>query len=207
MYGPVSLDELAVHKRKVADVRTWLTDVLSGKTRKRLLLLKGPAGSGKTTTMSLLSKELDIDVHEWKNPTGSMSTSDSFISATAQFEDFVGRTGTFGSLAFDKQAPATQTASPSSQTGRKQQLVLVEEFPNTFTRTSSAVQSFRSSVLNYLAANTQSATAFFSSQADPEQLVTPIVMIISETLLSTNTAAADSFTAHRLLGPEILTHS
>jgi cell cycle checkpoint protein len=31
-------------------------------------------------------------------------------------------------------------------------------------------------------------------------------MIISETLLSTNTAAADSFTAHRLLGPEILTH-
>ncbi|RAQ99010.1 cell cycle checkpoint protein rad17 [Stemphylium lycopersici] len=205
-YGPVSLDELAVHKRKVADVRTWLTDVLGGKTRKRLLLLKGPAGSGKTTTMSLLSKELDVDVHEWKNPTGSMSTSDSFVSATAQFEDFVGRTGTFGSLAFDRQAPATQTASPSSQNGRKQQLVLVEEFPNTFTRTSSAVKSFRSSILNYLAANTQSATAFFSSQANSEQSVTPIVMIISETLLSTNTAAADSFTAHRLLGPEILTH-
>jgi cell cycle checkpoint protein len=34
-----------------------------------------------------------------------------------------------------------------------------------------------------------------------------MVLIISETLLSTNTAAADSFTAHRLLGPEILNHS
>jgi cell cycle checkpoint protein len=195
-----------VHKRKVADVRTWLTDVFAGKTRKRLLLLKGPAGSGKTTTMALLSKELDIDVHEWKNPTGSMSTSEHLVSVTAQFEDFVGRTGTFGSLAFDTQVPAAQTASPATQSDRKQQLVLVEEFPNTFTRTSSAVQSFRSSVLKYLAANTQSATAFFSSQVDSAHSVTPIVMIISETLLSTNTAAADSFTAHRLLGPEILTH-
>ncbi|CAO2656773.1 Nn.00g055760.m01.CDS01 [Neocucurbitaria sp. VM-36] len=205
-YGPASLDELAVHKKKVADIRTWLTDVFCGRQRKRLLLLKGPAGSGKTTTMSLLAKELGIDVHEWKNPTGSMSTSDSFVSATAQFEDFVGRTGTFGSLTFDAPSQAPQQAVPSSQTGRQKQLVLVEEFPNTFTRTSSAVQSFRSSVLNYLAANTQSATTFFSGQVDPEQSVTPIVMIISETLLSTNTAAADSFTAHRLLGPEILTH-
>lgn len=205
-YGPVSLDELAVHKRKVAEVRTWLTDVLGAKARKRLLLLKGPAGSGKTTTVSLLSKELDIDVHEWKNPTGSMSTADGLSSATAQFDDFVGRTGTFGSLAFDSQVPAAQPASSSSRTGRKQQLILVEEFPNTFTRTSSAVQSFRSSILKYLAATTQSATAFFSGQVDPDQSVTPIVMIISETLLSTNTAAADSFTAHRLLGPEILTH-
>ncbi|KAL1794649.1 hypothetical protein ACET3X_006465 [Alternaria dauci] len=205
-YGPVSLDELAVHKKKVADVRTWLADVFGGKSRKRLLLLKGPAGSGKTTTMSLLSKELDVEIHEWKNPIGSMSTSDSLVSATAQFEDFVGRTGTFGSLAFDTPTTSVQSASPSSQAGRRKQLVLVEEFPNTFTRTSTAVQSFRSSVLNYLAANTQSATAFFSTQVDSEQPVTPIVMIISETLLSTNTAAADSFTAHRLLGPEILTH-
>ncbi|KAF1830210.1 Rad17-domain-containing protein [Decorospora gaudefroyi] len=205
-YGPVSIEELAVHKRKVADVRTWLTDVFSGRSRKRLLLLKGPAGSGKTTTMSLLSKELEIHMHEWKNPTGSMSTPENFASATAQFEDFVRRTGTFGSLVFDGPAPVAQTASPSSQNGAQKQLVLVEEFPNTFTRTSSAVQSFRSSVLNYLAANTQSATAFFSSRGDPQQSVTPMVMIISETLLSTNTAAADSFTAHRLLGPEILTH-
>ncbi|KAI8940087.1 hypothetical protein NX059_003805 [Plenodomus lindquistii] len=205
-YGPVSLEELAVHKRKVADVRSWLTDVFGGKSRKRVLLLKGPAGSGKTTTMVLLSRELGIAMHEWKNPTGSMSTSEHFVSATAQFEDFVGRTGTFGTLSFDGPTQSSQHATSSSSSSRQKQLVLVEEFPNTFTRTSTAVQSFRSSILNYLAANTQSATAFFSSQAETEHSVTPIVMIISETLLSTNTAAADSFTAHRLLGPEILTH-
>jgi cell cycle checkpoint protein len=205
-YGPASLDELAVHKKKVGDVRTWLTDVFSGRGRKRLLLVKGPAGSGKTTTMALLAKDLGIDMHEWKNPTNSMSTSDSFVSATAQFDDFVGRTGAFGTLAFDTPSQAPQQASPAEQSSRQKQLVLVEEFPNTFARASSVVQSFRSSVLNYLAANTLSATAFFSGQADSDLSVTPMVMIISETLLSTNTAAADSFTAHRLLGPEILTH-
>ncbi|OAL55748.1 Rad17-domain-containing protein [Pyrenochaeta sp. DS3sAY3a] len=205
-YGPASLDELAVHKKKVADVRTWLADVFAGRERKRLLVLKGPAGSGKTTTMNLISKELGIEMHEWKNPTGSMSTSEVLVSATAQFEDFVGRTGTFGTLAFDGPSQPMQQTSSVAPVGRQKQLILVEEFPNTFTRTSSAVQSFRTSLLHYLAANTQSATAFFSTQVNPEQSVTPIVMIISETLLSTNTAAADSFTAHRLLGPEILTH-
>jgi len=35
----------------------------------------------------------------------------------------------------------------------------------------------------------------------------PVVIIISETLLSSSTALADSFTAHRLLGPEILNHA
>ncbi|KAF2869246.1 Rad17 cell cycle checkpoint protein-domain-containing protein [Massariosphaeria phaeospora] len=206
-FGPVSLDELAVHKKKVSDVRSWLLDVFNGKERKRLLLLKGPAGSGKTATMRLLSQDLGLDMHEWKNPTRSTSSTDGFASVTAQFHDFVGRTGTFGSLTFDVPAQSSQLqAPPSTRSSRHKQLILVEEFPNTFARASSAVQSFRTAVLTYLAANTPSATAFFSANASAEQQVTPIVMIISETLLSTNTAAADSFTAHRLLGAEILAH-
>ncbi|KAF2739266.1 Rad17-domain-containing protein [Polyplosphaeria fusca] len=205
-YGPVTIDELAVHKKKVSDVRSWLSNVFSGQERKRLLLLKGPAGSGKTTTISLLSKELGIELQEWKNPVSSTSSSEGFVSVTAQFQDFVGRTGAFGSLAFDEPSQSRQSQPTPPTQSRQRQLILVEEFPNTFTRASSTVQSFRSSVLHYLAANTPSATTFFSSKPDTDQQVTPIVMIVSETLLSTNTAAADSFTAHRLLGPEILTH-
>lgn len=33
-YAPDDLDELAVHKKKVADVRAWLSNVLAGKDRK-----------------------------------------------------------------------------------------------------------------------------------------------------------------------------
>jgi len=32
-YGPINIEELAVHKRKVADVQTWLMNVLSGRQR------------------------------------------------------------------------------------------------------------------------------------------------------------------------------
>ena len=38
-FAPTSLDELAVHKKKVADVRGWLADVLNGRARKVRSLL------------------------------------------------------------------------------------------------------------------------------------------------------------------------
>ncbi|KAI5298646.1 Ubiquitin fusion degradation protein 4, partial [Ascosphaera pollenicola] len=67
-YPPVNMEELAVHKRKVSDVQRWLTDVFTGRNRQRVLVLRGPAGSGKTTTVSLLSKVLGYEVIEWRQP-------------------------------------------------------------------------------------------------------------------------------------------
>ncbi|KAL1627027.1 RFC checkpoint protein Rad17 [Diplodia seriata] len=201
-YSPVNLDELAVHKRKVADVRAWLTNVLAGRERKRLLVLKGAAGTAKTTTVNLLAKDVGFEINEWKNPMGSDFTSDAFVSLSAQFEDFMGRSK-FGSLDFGSSEGTSSENPPSNDTGK--QIVLIEEFPNTFTRSSAALQSFRSTIEQYLSSSVPPLGAMFtrSVNAPPP---TPIVMIISETLLSTNTAAADSFTAHRLLGPEISNH-
>jgi cell cycle checkpoint protein len=82
--------------------------------------------------------------------------------------------------------------------------MLVEEFPNTFVRSSAGLTGFRNAVLQFLAAGTPALGGFGGgSSAEP---VTPVVMVISETLLTTTSASADSFTAHRLLGPEILRH-
>ncbi|KAL1853260.1 RFC checkpoint protein Rad17 [Diaporthe australafricana] len=210
-FGPVNLDELVVHKKKVADVRKWLDDVLSGRMRQRLLVLKGSAGTGKTTTIQLLSKEAGFEILEWRNPTGSTGTSQGFQSASAQFEEFMGRGGKFGQLDLDdddNSAPSSvKTARGTSQGSQEvdqKRVILIEEFPNTFMRSGSALTSFRRIVMQCLANSTPSLAAF--GQNGPSDPIIPIVMIISETLLTTTSASADSFTAHRLLGPEILRH-
>ncbi|KAI3398313.1 hypothetical protein diail_9536 [Diaporthe ilicicola] len=210
-FGPVNLDELVVHKKKVADVRKWLDDVLSGRMRQRLLVLKGSAGTGKTTTVQLLAKEAGFEILEWRNPTGSTGTTQGFQSASAQFEEFMGRGGKFGQLDLDdddSSAPSTVKtaagASRGSQEVDQKRVILIEEFPNTFMRSGSALTSFRRIVMQCLANSTPSLAAF--GQPGLSEPIIPIVMIISETLLTTTSASADSFTAHRLLGPEILRH-
>ena len=204
-FAPVALEDLAVHKKKVQDVRSWLATVIAGKEPKSLLILKGPAGSGKTTTLTLLAKELECSVQEWRNPNHQAVSEEGYVSMAAQFEDFVLRAGTFGALDVAGQGTRTLEAAKNLHHERKE-VIVIEEFPNTFTRTSSVVQNFRNSVSQYLYATTPSLTSFFSRNDSQWSRVTPIVMIISETLLSTATASADSFTAHRLLGPDILTH-
>ncbi|KAJ4474014.1 Rad17 cell cycle checkpoint protein-domain-containing protein [Lentinula edodes] len=83
MYEPRSEAELAVHVRKVENVRNWLRESLeggpSGKLRKyrRVLVLTGPAGTAKSSTIRVLSQELKFEIIEWKS-----STSESFTNAT-----------------------------------------------------------------------------------------------------------------------------
>lgn len=210
-FGPLNLEELVVHKKKVADVRRWLDDVLSGRMRQRLLVLKGSAGTGKTTTMQLLAKDMGFEILEWRNPTGTLGPAEGHgpQSASAQFEEFMGRGRKFGQLEFDEDdSPRTSSKASGltqdSQDDGRSRVILVEEFPNTFMRAGSALTSFRRTVLQYLANNTPSLASFgHNSATEP---IIPVVMVISETLLTTTSASADSFTAHRLLGVEILGH-
>ncbi|KAK4131770.1 hypothetical protein BT67DRAFT_485581 [Trichocladium antarcticum] len=213
-FGPVGLDELAVHKRKVLDVRRWLDEVFSGRLGQRLLVLKGPAGSGKTTTLRLLARDMRCEVLEWKNPASSFGiTGYGYQSAAVQFEEFLGRGGKFGQLDVESEEegtpppPAPLSSAPlgnGTDKGSDRRLILVEEFPNTFMRSSAGLVAFRNAIEQFLAANTPApGGSGYSHHAEP---ITPIVMVISETLLTTTSASADSFTAHRLLGPEILRH-
>ncbi|KAK4197051.1 Rad17 cell cycle checkpoint protein-domain-containing protein [Triangularia verruculosa] len=210
-YGPVNLEELAVHKKKVSDVRKWIEDVYGGRLRQRLLILKGAAGTGKTTTLRLLAQDLKCEVLEWRNPNNSFGAiGQAYQSAASQFEEFLGRGGKFGQLDVEEEEEQDMAAPPPPpiQTGNQgsgKRLILLEEFPNTFVRSSVGLVSFRNAIIQYLAANMPAMVGWGRSSlsADP---ITPIVMVISETLLTTASASADSFTAHRLLGPEILRH-
>lgn len=208
-FGPVNLTELAVHTRKVADVRRWLQQVMSGQMRQRLLILKGAAGTGKTTTIQLLAKDMGFEILEWRNAGSTLGSTQGNQSASAQFEEFLGRGRKFGQLDLDGE-DASQASNKGSgmeldrSDDYRQRVILIEEFPNTFMRSGNALTSFRKTVLQYLANNTPSLAAFGQHVAAGP--VIPVVMVISETLLTTTSASADSFTAHRLLGPEILRH-
>lgn len=94
-YEPQSLQDLAVHKRKVDDVRKWLGEAFDEKVRskhrvglpfallcskpwlyddamtQRLLILTGPAGSAKTATLRVLAREMDFDIVEYKDNTNT----------------------------------------------------------------------------------------------------------------------------------------
>lgn len=209
-YGPNNLEELAVHMKKVSDVRSWLENVLHGQDRKRVLILKGPSGAGKTATVSTLARVMHFELSYWKNPVGSEFSSEGCSSTSTQFEDFLGRSGRFNALSFaDRAGNEYATPSPTAATkdeATKQKVVLLEEFPNTFMSSSSALRSFRSSILEYLAINTPSMAAMLSRPSGASAIVTPIVIVITEIRLTSSTPASDSFTAHRLLGSDILNH-
>lgn len=193
-FAPTSVSELAVHKRKVDDVRGWLRSAFAAR-RNKALIVKGPAGAGKTSTLKLLAEELGVEILEWSNPAGKDYV-DSAQALSAQFEDFIARSGRSSSLSLvqDLEDVALSSVRETRPEPLENQILLIEEFPSTFSKTSPALQSFRSAIAQHLV-----------SRGNITKTI-PLVMIISETLMSTNTAASDSFTTHRLLGPELSIH-
>lgn len=64
-------DDLSIHPKKLADVENWFSEAfnpLNPKLAKyrRVLVLSGPAGAGKTAVVRMLAKEKDAEVIEWK---------------------------------------------------------------------------------------------------------------------------------------------
>ncbi|KAJ5827784.1 hypothetical protein N7447_004547 [Penicillium robsamsonii] len=197
-FAPANLGELAVHKKKVSDVQHWLEDAFSGRRSERLLVLRGPAGSGKTTTVSLLSDSLGYDVVEWKNPPVSEFGAHDYQSVSTHFEEFLGRGTKFGGLDLET---ASELDPQKYKKPRDQRILLIEEFPTVLGRASSALTAFRTSLQRYLAASANDQARDMSGPNHP-----PIVIIMSETLLGSASSTSDNLTVHRLLGPTIYNH-
>ncbi|RAL06880.1 putative cell cycle checkpoint protein Rad17 [Aspergillus homomorphus CBS 101889] len=197
-FGPTNLSELAVHKRKVSDVRDWLNNALDG-TGKRLLVLRGPAGSGKTATVSVLSETLGFDILEWRNPTASNAVTNVHSSIASQFGDFLERGNELPGLELDGRSGSSQSQSAGNESySQQRRIIVVEEFPS-LTAQSSSLLVFRLAVQRYLA-----ITALARNMS--AQSCSPVVMIISETLLDSGSSFPDNITAHRLLGSAICNH-
>ena len=164
-------------------------------------MLKGPSGSGKTATLRLLAKEMKSELIEWQNPVGTSFENEGFISLAAQFDEFLSRTVNFQGLDLSNTEKIEPLGDSQPVQRQSRMIVMIEDFPNTFSSGSSALLNFRDSILRYLADSTPSPL----SRAKKEQ-ITPVVMIITETHMSSSSDRSESFTIGRLLGRQLIQH-
>ncbi|XP_071337822.1 cell cycle checkpoint protein RAD17 isoform X2 [Trachinotus anak] len=131
-YFPRSQAELAVHKKKIEEVETWMR-AHTNSAKGGILLLMGPSGCGKTATVHVLCRELGLRIHEWINPTNLEPYSSSqhewrtngfsCASQVVQFQEFLLRANKYNCL---------RMAGDGGGGDRK--LILVEDLPNQFYR-------------------------------------------------------------------------
>ncbi|KAM5264382.1 LOW QUALITY PROTEIN: cell cycle checkpoint protein RAD17 [Ctenodactylus gundi] len=142
-YKPETQHELAVHKKKIEEVENWLKAKVLEEQQKKggsILLITGPPGCGKSTTIKILSKEYGIEVQEWINPVlpdfqkddfKKMLNSESsfymfpYQSQIAVFKEFLLRATKYNKL---------QMLGDDLRTDKK--IILVEDLPNQFYRDS-----------------------------------------------------------------------
>ncbi|XP_036259718.1 cell cycle checkpoint protein RAD17 isoform X1 [Molothrus ater] len=140
-YRPESQNDLAVQKKKIEEVETWLKMHIVQRQPKQsgsVLLLTGPPGCGKTATLQILARDLGLQVQEWTNPLsldftkedlrnmfGHDSNFHTFPSQAqaALFQDFLLRANKYNKL---------QMLGESSENDKK--LILIEDIPNQFYR-------------------------------------------------------------------------
>uniref|UniRef100_A0A672LSY4 Cell cycle checkpoint protein RAD17-like n=1 Tax=Sinocyclocheilus grahami TaxID=75366 RepID=A0A672LSY4_SINGR len=141
MYAPQSQAELAVHKKKVEEVESWLrVNLDKSKKGGAILLLTGPSGCGKTATVRVLAKDLGFQIQEWSNPstTSQYKAEDLFTQSfdpDSRFNSFHGssQTGLFQEFLLRANKYSRLQMSGEKVT-EDRKIILIEEFPNQFYR-------------------------------------------------------------------------
>lgn len=114
--APKVASDLAVQQKKLNEISEWLK-CRTNNCRPATLVLTGPSGCGKATTIKLLAKEHGFDVTEWITPMDEPFDENNIpMRQGDKFEGFVIRTTRYGSLL--------------SKSGRR--LLIVKEFPNAY---------------------------------------------------------------------------
>ncbi|KAG8967515.1 Cell cycle checkpoint protein rad17 [Tulasnella sp. 425] len=215
LFAPESEEDLAVHKRKVEDVRRWLVDALDG--GHRTLALNGPAGVGKTATIRVLAKELGVELVEWRN--GMEMTSRATVrtptatrnyeSLSLKFQTFLERASSYHTLPFtstqisssfslsssEPKSTPTGKVSPmpppppatSPRQGGRRQLILVEDLPNIIHQ--STRESFHVTLTSFANAAETPEWASVDPPTDVHLVHGPPILISSLTI--SNAVAAD----------------
>ncbi|KAL1820591.1 hypothetical protein ACET3Z_015460 [Daucus carota] len=128
-YRPQSLEELAVHKKKVEEVRKWFEERLNRAKQENYnhaLLITGQTGIGKSETVRVIASHLGAILCEWKTPTPTIwqehvHNSGSGIRYTSkldEFENFVERVRKYGLI-----------PSSDRKGSQKTHILLIDDLP------------------------------------------------------------------------------
>ncbi|CAM8985511.1 unnamed protein product [Rhodiola kirilowii] len=110
-YKPRCLDELAVHKKKVEEVKMWFQERLrpcKDVCLNKVLVITGQAGIGKSSTINMVASHFGAKVCEWTTPTPTLWQEHMHMSGSGmrytskldEFENFVERMRKYGPLSF-----------------------------------------------------------------------------------------------------------
>ncbi|GAV04430.1 hypothetical protein RvY_14705 [Ramazzottius varieornatus] len=121
-HSPQNKSELAVNPRKIAEVEAWMKDA---QNNGKLLVLTGPAGSGRSATVKAIAKEAKVKLSEWKSSTYAPFDKDTeertyYEPQDVQFDHFLHSSNRRSVMEDAAEATAT--------------IVLLEELPESYAR-------------------------------------------------------------------------
>ncbi|XP_062216222.1 cell cycle checkpoint protein RAD17-like isoform X2 [Phragmites australis] len=129
-YKPRSSAELAVHKKKVEDVKKWLEEKLNAPKHTVggwTLALTGQTGVGKSATVKAIASDLGADLCEWTTPVPTLwaehvhaNSGLRYISKLEEFENFVEKIRKYSLL-----------CPTSNRSQRKLIIILIDDIPVT----------------------------------------------------------------------------
>ncbi|PRP76722.1 hypothetical protein PROFUN_14818 [Planoprotostelium fungivorum] len=67
-HEPREISQCVVQPDKINELRDWMQKHLRREPARRVLLVHGPSGTGKTVMIKLLAKELNFSLSEWTEP-------------------------------------------------------------------------------------------------------------------------------------------
>ncbi|CCH43096.1 Checkpoint protein [Wickerhamomyces ciferrii] len=116
-YTPKTVNQVALHNKKLKEVKEDIEQMVKGSSDLRLLVLSGPAGASKSTIASCLGKELVPEVrHSSKDQNNDYvleyTNDNASGSSITQFSEFL--------------------MSAKYRMGKNLSLILVEDLPNVF---------------------------------------------------------------------------
>jgi DNA polymerase III delta prime subunit len=227
-YAPGRTKELAVHAKKVDEVREWVGGSLGragrrerrvscfalvkpvvvdadGSRQPRIFFLTGPSGSGKTATVRAVCQELGVGISEWINPESESSRTELSIdtdSLSLRFSDFLRQASRFGSSGLDFVGSSLE---PKDSTPT---VILIEDIPN-IASSPSLRAAFHASLLNYAQSSSRTPLILIASDvgsgwddSERDSVITPRTVLpaqLRSSIAATITELKFNPVAHSLL--------